>query len=207
MRSIAKMIPVSLLVCGLLLALGGCGKEKTPDTFVAKAALTDQEKKIVALLDGKPDCIFDYQADKAIKTIRVNLYKLDERGEWGLVSSLSELETAEKGRIALKFANLASGVRIGVHGQQKDEKKEEKIYSIEIPPGQIRTADLSWVSVSLSDPVALEYDKEIPLVVEVFSSKSGPISASLNYFNEPGRFAEKGYDHVYALTVQFSKDL
>ena len=51
----------------------------------------------------------------------------------------------------------------------------------------------------------IEYEKEIPLVIQVQTNKNGVSLYDVEYFNQPEEYEKLDYEYVYAVTIRFSE--
>ena len=49
------------------------------------------------------------------------------------------------------------------------------------------------------------YEEEIPLVVQIITSKNEVVSYQVDYFNSPEEYEKFEYEGVFAITVRFSQ--
>ena len=56
---------------------------------------------------------------------------------------------------------------------------------------------------TLADRSDIAYEQEIPLVIQIITSKNEIHSYDVSYFEHPEEYTE--YEHVYAVTVRFSQ--
>ena len=68
------------------------------------------------------------------------------------------------------------------------------------PEGMGRTTAL------LSGRTEIVYEKEIPLAVQINTARNEVLSYDPEYFFQPEAYEEQNYEHVYALTVTFSRE-
>lgn len=58
----------------------------------------------------------------------------------------------------------------------------------------------------LSNRTEIVYEKEVPIAVQIVTSKNEISSYDPEYFFQPEEYEKFGYEHVYALTVLFSQE-
>lgn len=171
---------------------------KPPVMYIEKAKLTDQEDKIAKLLGVDSEhIIYDFHLDNSVKRVQVNTYKLID-GEWKLVYGGGGLDYRDaEGRLALGFKNLAKELRIAIQSENNSSTTQ---YTANLPE------DFRWMSSatsSLSDRTEILYEKEIPLVIQILTSKNYVRSFPVEQFTTPEEY--KDYEHVYAITILFSQ--
>ena len=64
---------------------------------------------------------------------------------------------------------------------------------------------MSISTSALTDTEKISYEKEIPLAVQIITSKDEVNSYDPSYFFKPDEYEKYGYEHVYAVTVTFIK--
>lgn len=198
------MKKVLALFALLALVLGGCSAD-TPAMYIQPAELTEEEESIAKLLGADTDQhLFDVVLDGTAKKVSVRTYELID-GQWELFSGggRTSLEEGERtGRMAFVFNNLRGDFREAVQFEKgfsavswhgPEEKEEE-------PEGMSKTTAL------LSNRTEIVYEQEIPLAVQINTTKNEVSSYDPEYFFQPEEYAKFGYEHVYALTVTFSRE-
>jgi len=194
----------SLLLAALMaFALIGCGtkkdKEKDGDMTIRPAQLSEEEEDLAQLLalGMESHRIFDFRADSA-RSVRFNTYELVD-GEWELLQGGGGSEVAGgKGRIALTFGKIPEGVRMALQTEGTNVST-----SFQPEPGD-DVSGMAFGTSKLDDTADIELEKEIPLILQIATSKSELIMYKVDYFGMPRELAKHGYEHVYAITVTFS---
>lgn len=195
-----KRCMIALILC-LTLLLCGCTAEKAPKMYVEPAQLTKQEDAIVKLLGADPDqFIYDFTVDQTVKSFQLNVYCLED-GQW--VPSNGGGGYAwdnPKGRLALGFGVIPNGMRVAL--QCGDDYSATRHTSAE----PMDTTGMSRGISRLSSRTALTYDQEVPLVIQSFTDRMEHYSYTPESYFTPEVFADKGFTHVYAITIQFSQN-
>lgn len=57
----------------------------------------------------------------------------------------------------------------------------------------------------LSEETKVVYEKEIPLVIQIMTSKNQVAAYGVDYFEHPEEYERHGYEEVYAVTIKFSQ--
>lgn len=83
------------------------------------------------------------------------------------------------------------------HTGGSTEYKSERNKDLE----EIETVATSY----LSQRTEFAYEEEIPLVIEVITSKNEISSYTVDYFNSPEEYEKLGYEGVFAITIRFSQ--
>lgn len=190
-----------LSICFILGISTGCTAQK--DGFkmhIQKAELTKEEKNIADLIDADiSNAIFDFTVDETINAIQINTYKLKE-DEWEMMSGGGgHVFNNSTGRLALGFENLAKGMRVALQGEDTNGSVTHTI------PSTSKLENMGRATAYLSRDTEIIYEKEIPLVVQIFTTKNEISSYDVKYFNQPEEYQKLGYEHVYAVTVMFSQ--
>lgn len=189
------------LICGLifLLSITGCSHEKSPKMYIAPAELTKEELNITKLLgeDGN-HAIFDFVADDTLQSIQINTYELKD-GRWVLLPCGGGYALSEaKGRVAFSFDNIRHGLRVAVQ-ENESSSFSSSHQSSENPEED----EMSRTTSILSEQQEFLYEQEIPLVVQIITSKEEIHSYVVDYFHHPEEYEKYGYEHVYAITICF----
>lgn len=197
-----KLIVLMLAMVGLLSMVGCSDIEKTAEKmYIEPAQLTEEEEKIAALLGlDTQQKIYDFVLDETVQSIQVNTYRLMD-GEWTLETGGGGQAFSDAvGRIALSFERLDEGIRIAIQSEHTDGSTE---YNSE------RNEDLngigSYTTSILSERTEFAYEEEIPLAVQIITSKNEVVSYQVDYFNSPEEYEKFGYEGVFAITVRFSQ--
>lgn len=196
-----KQFPI--LFALLALFLSGCSAEAAPVVYIQPAELTEEEEDIAKLLGADMDQhLFDVVLDGAAKKISVNVYELVD-GAWESFSSGDRAlkENTTEGRMAFGFENLRGEFREAF--QFEGASGESTYYP---PEEEEKDSGLSSATAFLSNRTEIVYEREIPLAVQVHTSKDGILSYDPEYFFRPEEYEKHGYEHVYALTVTFSQE-
>lgn len=197
-----KLIVIVLAIVGMISMIGCSDTEKTVDKmYIEPAQLTEEEEKIAELLGlNTQQKIYDFVLDETVQSIQVNTYRLID-GEWKLeTGGGGQAFSDATGRIALSFERLDEGIRIAIQSEHSDGSTE---YDSE------RNEELneigSYATSILSEKTEFAYEEEIPLVVQVITSKNEVVSYQVDYFNSPEEYEKYGYEGVFAITIRFSQ--
>ena len=197
-----KLIIIVLAIAGMISMVGCSDLEKTVGKmYIEPAQLTEEEEKIAASLGlNTQQKIYDFVLDETVQSIQVNTYRLID-GEWKLETGGGGQAFSDvTGRIALSFERLDEGIRIAIQSEHSGGSTE---YDSE------RNEDLneigSYATSILSEKTEFAYEEEIPLVVQVITSKNEVVSYQVDYFNSPEEYEKYGYEGVFAITIRFSQ--
>lgn len=193
---------LSLLLAALMgLTLTACGaalkKDKKASMSIQPAQLSEEETALMELLDIDPADyrLFDFNESGA-KSIRLRAYELSD-GEWDCVAH-SAYETVDgEGRIALTFGKMTEGVRMA-------HRDGTGIGSHEFAMEAGDTSGMTFTTSVLGEAKTIELDQEIPLAIQIVTSKNEIRSYDVSYFGMPREYAKHDYEHVYAITVTFT---
>ncbi len=196
-----------MLFALLALVLGGCSaKADTPAMYIQPAELTEEEESVAKLLGADTDQhLFDVVLDGTAGKVSVNIYELVD-GKWkqfsggGGIALVDDVE--QKGRMAFGFEDLRSDFRealqfgknfsaVSWHGPEEEDEQ---------PEGMSRATSF------LSNRTEIVYERQIPIAVQINTTKNEVTSYDPEYFFQPEEYAKFGYEHVYALTVLFSRE-
>lgn len=193
-----KWLPILLIA--MLLLTGCAGNE--PAMTISTAKLNEDETAIAKLLGADMDQhIYDYRADDELKSVRINAYELVD-GKWeNCIGGGAMAVSGGEGRFALAFDVLPDGLRTAFqHG-------EESSASTWTAPQKLDITGMSRSSVRLEELSSFEYEEEIALMAQIITRKNEIKSLSPDeVLSSPEKIAEYGYDHVYLVTVTFSKN-
>jgi len=198
-----------ILALAVLFSVSGCTVKETKNSskeghenkiFIQKAKLNDTEQSIVDLLGVDSHyVIYDFEIDNQINAIQVNTYELKE-GKWQLLAGRGGKQFKDlTGRIAFSFENIGEGYRTAI---QSENTNGSNTYMMEVSE---EDKNMGRLTAYLENKETIEYEKEIPLVMQTLTNKNGVVSCSVEDFYEPEEYAKYGYEHVYVITVKFSK--
>lgn len=184
-------------ICLLLILLTGCttATQSASALSVRPTELTEEEQALYQLVSTQNTLLFDFIADETIQSLRISAYELGTDGSWVNISESREAYDELTGRFALRYHVIPNGMRIAVQGKGATENAASET---------IDTTDMTISSMILSTQTELAYEQEIPLAVQVVSSKEVK-NISLDYFTTPEKYLAAGYEHVYYITLTLSQ--
>ena len=206
----AKRYAALLLGLALALSLLGCGaikdKEKDKDTdgamTIQPAQLSEEEQALLQLLAVGMDNyrIFDFQLKEGsgVQSVILTTHELLD-GDWSAISQDRISLTDAEGRIALTFRKITDGATMAV---QSASGGGSNSYA---PVPEEDVSNMAFATSKLSSPTPIEFDQEIPLVLQVATAKSEFTTYDVAYFGMPRELAKHEYEHVYAITATFSQ--
>lgn len=199
---------ISLLLAAVMVfTLTACGKKdedkETEDGMtIQPAQLTEEETALTELLAIEMGNyrMFDFQLkeDSGVQSVQLTTYELTD-GDWKVIAQERGALTDSEGRIALTFGKMTDGVKAAV---QSASGTGTNSYT---PTPEDDVSGMAFATSKLSGPASIEFDQEIPLVLQVATSKSEFTTYDVDYFGMPRELAKHGYEHVYAITVTFSQ--
>lgn len=192
------------LLALLALALGGCTAEAAPEMYIEPAQLSEEEEAVAKLLGADTDQhLFDVALDGTAKKVSVSTYELAD-GAWEPLSGgggMALKEGVTEGRMAFGFQDLRGEYREALQfGTDFTAVKYGSSEDLDDPEGLGRT------TAFLSNRTEVVYDREIPLAVQISTAKNEVLSYDPEHFFRPEEYEKLGYEHVYALTVTFSRE-
>ncbi|MBE6025012.1 MAG: hypothetical protein E7231_17875 [Cellulosilyticum sp.] len=198
-----------ILALAVLFSVSGCTVKETKNSskeghenkiFIQKAKLNDTEQSIIDLLGVDSHyVIYDFKVDHQVKAIQVNTYELRD-GKWEIVAGKGGKHfTDSSGRIAFSFENIGEGYRTAI---QSENTNGSNTYIIEVSE---EDKNMGRMTSYLENKEIIEYEKEIPLVMQTLTHKNEVVSCNVEDFYEPSEYSQYGYEHVYAITIKFSQ--
>lgn len=192
-----KKLLVLLLLLALLLT--GCGGQRA--MVIETAKLTKAEENIKKLLGttGGSELIYDFSVDENVKSLQINTYELVDR-QWKQTSGGGGLGMEGKsGRLALSFDLLGEDLRVAI------QNGDQMISAFEFhsPEELERFGSLSG---STTPHAEIEYGVEIPLMLQINTSKTAIRTFAPEAYFTPEEIASYGYEQVSVLTVMFSTE-
>lgn len=166
--------------------------------YIQKTELSKEEQSILNLVGlEKTPYILDYAIDDVTCSVKINMYEL-QGDKWKLIDggSCQSLKDS-RGRIALIFDNIGLGILTSIEGKGYNSYKAKNDFDFK---------GLSTTTSYLTEKTMIEYEKEIPLIIQIHTSKSIVSSLSPEYgFYELETYINSGYEKVYAITCMFSQ--
>lgn len=188
---------VSMSLCG---CSGASNEENRSEMYIEVAQLTEEEKDIADLLGANVDqLILDFFVDDTVQRLQVNTYELVD-GEWALISGGGGQAFSDaEGRIALGFDCLAEGLRTAIQSEHSSGSTTHE----KVPDENI--SKMGYATAMLSNKTEIIYEEEIPLVIQIITSKNEIHSYGVEYFEHPEEYEKYDYEYVYAITICFSQ--
>ena len=105
------------------------------------------------------------------------------------------MNRGKEGRLALTFEKLSDGIRVAV-ADDGAVSMERKV------PEEMDLKNFSRATAALSECKGVSWGEEIPLVMQIFSTKDVVSDYGPENFFTPEKL---DYEHAYAVTVTFTK--
>lgn len=205
-----KRIAALLLAAVTALGLVGCGAEKDKEDKSGHAAISvypakfsAEETALTELLDVSINNyrMFDFQIGsetQGVQSMMFRAYELED-GNWVDIATQVYPFSDAVGRIALTFGKMPDGVKMAV---QSESGTNSSTFAPVVEEGE---AAVTYATSALTGSPSVEFDEEVPLVLQFATSKSEFSTYNVEYFGMPRELAKHDYDHVYAVTVTFSQ--
>lgn len=197
-----------LALFALLALLAGCSAEAAPAMYIEPAELDEKEEAVAKLLGADTDQhLFDVVLDGTAKKVSVCIYELVD-GKWALRSgggglAINDIEEDDTTlRMAFGFDDLRGKFRQAIQFSNGDFSAVTHT-----PPEEPETEEgMGRTTSYLSNRTEIVYGQEIPLAIQINTTKNEVVSYFTEYFFQPEEYEKFGYEHVYALTVTFSQE-
>lgn len=201
MKNLTKLLLIFLVIIGIYGCSNEFGKNNSKsEMYIEVANLTEEEKSIADLLGVNTDkYIFDFVLDDTVKSIQIKTYEL-ANGKWELIIDDSQAFTDSKGRSAIVFDKIAGGLRVAIQSEHSDGSTS---YDREIND---KFSSMAYATSTLSNKTKINYEEEIPIVIQVSTSKNEIRTYGVEYFNNPEQYEKFDYENVYAITITFNQN-
>lgn len=186
--------------------LSGCSSVPTSKVSVSKvssrvvqpAVLTQDEENIRKLLHLDPQAyIFDFQVDKPLQSADISVYQL-QNDKWELLMSDNNLFTQDlQGRFAFSFDPLNLEFQVSTQSKYFNGRSR---FCVDTPKD---FTPMAQCSTALTTPTEIVYEKEIPLVLHVLTSKNSIDAYTIEKFYTPEVYTQYNAEQVYAVTIMF----
>ena len=141
---------------------------------------------------------FNFLVGDFAQSIRYRIYRLVD-GKWRMECGSDEEIGSMDRQLEFTFNRLSDGVYISLDNSEPKEFMCGRNYGDEF-------AGMDCQTNLLSEQTGITYGEEIPLAIQVLTSESEITGYTVDTFHEPQKWEELGYEGVFALTVQFSKE-
>ncbi len=203
-----KKLFMVLTMAVITLGISSCQTDAKPNSaqmYIEPAKLTEQEQNILNLMvtDDKENLIVDFKLDDNVKSMEISQYRLVD-GKWAPESKSRRIFTDNEGRCAISYERLSEGMRFALQSEKEKGSTSHFTPQDKLTDEQISLSKIGVGTTKLSNKTKIEYEKEIPLVLQVITSKN-EIHLVLDSFDAPESYADKNYEAVYMITVKFSQ--
>lgn len=202
-KAFALLVLLALVLCGCSSA------GAAPAMYIQPAELDEKEEAVAKLLGADTDQhLFDVVLDGTAKKVSVCIYELVD-GKWALRSgggglAINDIEEDDTTlRMAFGFDDLRGKFRQAIQFGSGDYSAVSHAPAEEF---EERNSALGRTTAFLANRTEIVYEKEIPLAIQINTSKNEVVSYFTEYFFQPEEYEKFGYEHVYALTVTFSQE-
>ncbi len=178
------MLILSLILTMALLT--GC----TASPSIAPAKLSKDAAEIADLMGGYT-AIYDLKLNRDVRTVHVNLYRLQE-GNWQVCSGGGLPPTEMTERIMVWFDASSGKASLSALGS----KVSFTMHALDLLERSVGVA-------RADDEIVLEWEKEAPLYMYMETS-ADYVAFSVNDFYHPEKLAQ--HERVYCLTVMVSRE-
>lgn len=169
--------------------------ETSSEMYIEQAQLNDDEKNILSLMDVKNNgVICDFVVDENVESVYITVYKYKD-GAWKEYTRDSRLFADTEGRIGLAYEDMGNGMKTSFQGEHDNG-------STEFYPDTEDIYNTGRMQSTLNTRETVEYNKEIPVAIQVYTGDNGPSSVGLESFFEPDTLS--GCADAYAVTIEFS---
>lgn len=186
MKKLLRILSLTLT----LFVLTGCTSTaiSSDEMYIEQAKLTDKEQAILDLVgeNGNP-YVLDFIVDDTVRTLQINTYEL-QNGKWHLISGGGGHAFGDRvGRIALSFDKIEYGIKTAIQSEHTKGSTSHYIPKKEALEG------MGTATSRLTNRTKIEYEKEIPLVLEITTTKNEVRSYAPDYgFANPQKYKELG---------------
>ena len=201
-----RFIYIFLIIIMSALYTSCASQSAQSEMSIRKAELTEEELRMAQLIGAQSalsditNSIFDFSVDESVEKLQLNTYRLND-GEWELISGGGgEAFEDTEGRIALNFGNIGDGMRIAIQSENTSSSTDWKTSEPQNLDG------VSTATSYLTEVTKIEYEKEIPLVVQISTKANSISSYGMEYFYSPEKYEGQEYESIYAVTVRFSQE-
>ena len=194
-----KRLTALLLSLILALLLFGCA-EQSPAMYIQPAQLTQTEQNLADLIGTNlDDHIFDFKVDGTVQKISINAYELVD-GQWErFYGGGGRPFTDPKGRLMVDFEDLEKGLRDAIQSENHNGSTKIETHT------EFDTTGMHRATSMLNQKTEI-YEQEIPLAVQILTTKNEIRSFDVTYFHYPEEYEKYNHDHIYAVTVLFSQE-
>lgn len=180
----------------VLITLVACDKNNKKMT-IAAITLTKNEESIMKLLNAQNNSkIFDFTLDDTVKSIIISYHTLNKDKKWEDHGAMSGNINASSGKMGI---TIDDELHISLESGSKGISTMKMSITDLLNKFKNSSQGTSWLSES-----SIELDKEIPLLVKVYTDSNSIMSYDTTSYFNPEEL--EGNDLVIAVTVCFSAE-
>lgn len=180
----------------VLITLVACDKNNKKMT-IAAITLTKNEESIMKLLNAQNNSkIFDFTLDDTVKFIIISYHTLNKDKKWEDHGAMSGNINASSGKMGI---TIDDELQISLESGSKGISTMKMSITDLLNKFKNSSQGTSWLSES-----SIELDKEIPLLVKVYTDSNSIMSYDTTSYFNPEEL--EGNDLVIAVTVCFSAE-
>ncbi|MFR7898238.1 hypothetical protein [Turicibacter sanguinis] len=191
-----KLSFMCLLIVSTLL-LGACSNINNPKVGIAPYTLSKSDEYLLeafGLINNSQ--LISFNAPKEAKALLINIYSLDENGDWqevnfgGGISIGNERESVGTFAMTLNDNHTIDFV-LNSHGFSSKVELADLDFDITV-----------WAKAFLTEFQKIEINQEIPVAIMIFDNGSSMRNFSVSSYFEPDIF--EGMNSVQAVTLTFT---
>ena len=203
-----KRLAFLLISIIMILSFASCKNEKIlkgPGKYIEKAQLSEEENQLALLFDSKNiNNIFDFAVDDTAKSMEIKIHCYKD-GKWEDFSTSRFPIDEEKGRIGIFYNKLYDVHKISFQTSKGTNavgfSSDDKFENLE---------GLGFGSTILSNKKSITYEEEIPVALQIFSSKDTVgivLNDSMEELKDYCQNTEVDHEAIFAVTVKFSQNM
>ena len=187
-----------------IFSLGGCastvGDNGTSTMYIEEAKLLEETRGEQSQELDSNQKVYDFFVDGSVQNIHIDVYRLQD-GRWERESGSEQTLQDTEGRVIVDLGNLAEELSVAI--QEADVSTS---IACEADLNSEDMSSMGRMTSTLSEKTDITYGQEIPLVVQIITSKDEIISYDVEYFAHPEEYEKFGYECVQAITVTFNQE-
>ncbi|NLM07054.1 MAG: hypothetical protein GX219_09085 [Tissierellia bacterium] len=203
-----KLKNIGLIFISLIILLSGCtSTEKTvKGLYVSQYRMTEEEERGFMLAGGKgTSLLYQLMTPKAGETLTINIWKLNEEGNWEKLREVSHKSSTLRPVVVLR--NDLKDVVYGVFFTNSDNYElEDSVYIDEKMP--IEGPYERRIPIYITEGEEMEYNKEYSLVINLYTNDADPelenIDIKFLYYN-PDRIPQDKVKEAYLWTISVNE--
>lgn len=186
-----KRIFLLMLLCAALL-LTGCADQK-PAMYMESAEASSHRHE-------SHQQAYDFRMDEQLQSVVMEIWELVD-GQWTALGGGRFGASLKEGQFLLAFDSLPEGVTYSVGGESFTYTVN-KDFSLDFAPA---SGDILYTT-TLSQLKEISYETPIPVAMQLYTANPNTKYIGTDFFHQPELIAAEGHEHVYAVTLTFSKE-